>query len=43
LPLAKIDQIVDSIASSDIMALLDVSRAITKYGFIRKMKKKQVS
>jgi hypothetical protein len=43
-PLVRIDQIVDSAASSDIMALLDYySWATTRYGFTRKMKKKQVS
>jgi hypothetical protein len=42
-PLARIDQIVDSAASYDIMALLDYFQAITRYGFAEKTKKKLTS
>jgi hypothetical protein len=41
--LTRIDKIVDSIASYDIMALLDCFQDITRYGSVEKMKKRPVS
>jgi hypothetical protein len=43
LPLARIDQIIDSSAGCDIMACWIVFQAITRYGSAGKMKKRLVS
>jgi hypothetical protein len=42
-PLARIDQIIDSAAGCDIMAMLDYFQAITRYSSAGKMKKRLVS
>jgi hypothetical protein len=42
-PLARIDQIVDTAAGSETMALLDYFRGTIRFGFVRKTKKRLVS
>jgi hypothetical protein len=41
-PLARIDQIIDTAAGSEMMALLDYFWGTIKFGFMRKTKKRRV-